>query len=217
MSGRPRVDRDPVGRPRTPSHTLGLSSAARDGIGAARAAFCLRPTAVHHARRRAGRGSSVERHRRRRQPQTLARELTGREPDHVVDVVTLGPSLLGWGDDGVKAAVATVAGSDLVVVASPTYKGSITGVLKCFLDQVAAGAWRGVTAVPLMLGGGPTHSLAPEYALVPVLTELGASVPSRGLYLLDSTWEDPASYQPWLDAWGDTVRAASSTRQAVTR
>ncbi|MHA3703271.1 NADPH-dependent FMN reductase [Jatrophihabitans sp. YIM 134969] len=136
----------------------------------------------------------------------LARLLTDREPDHVVDVVTLGPSLLGWGDDGVKAAVATVAASDLVVVASPTYKGSITGVLKCFLDQVAAGGWSGVTAVPLMLGGGPAHTLAPEYALVPVLTELGASVPTRGLYVLDSAWEDPATYQPWLDAWRPTLR-----------
>ena len=143
--------------------------------------------------------------------------MTGAPPDVVVDVVTLGPSLLGWGDDGVKAAVAAVAASDLVVVASPTYKGSITGVLKCFLDQVSAGAWQGVTAVPLMLGGGPTHSLAPEYALVPVLTELGASVPSRGLYLLDSTWEDLTSYRPWLDAWGDTVRAAASISTGVTR
>lgn len=145
----------------------------------------------------------------------LTRELTGADPDLVVDVVTLGPSLLGWGDDGVKAAVAAVAASDLVIVASPTYKGSITGVLKCFLDQVSAGAWKGVTAVPLMLGGGPVHSLAPEYALVPVLTELGASVPTRGLYLLDSVWEDPAAYRPWLDAWADTVRTSASITKGV--
>lgn len=139
---------------------------------------------------------------------TLVRLLTDHEPDHVVDVVTLGPSLLGWGDDVVKAAVATVAASDLVVVASPTYKGSITGVLKCFLDQVAAGAWSGVTAVPLMLGGGPAHTLAPEYALVPVLTELGASVPTRGLYVLESSWDDPAAYAPWTATWRPSLTAA---------
>lgn len=147
---------------------------------------------------------------------SLATTLAGMPPDLVIDVVTLGPSLLGWGDDGVKAAVAAVAASDLVVVASPTYKGSITGVLKCFLDQVGAGAWQGVTAVPFMLGGGPTHTLAPEYALVPVLTELGASVPSRGLYLLDSVWEDPEAYRPWLDAWGDTVRTSAGLPTGVT-
>ena len=43
----------------------------------------------------------------------LATELTGSAPDHVVDVVTLGPGLLGWGDGAVKAAVDTVAASDL--------------------------------------------------------------------------------------------------------
>lgn len=139
----------------------------------------------------------------------LARLLTGAEPDHVVDVVTLGPSLLGWGDEGVQAAVATVAASDLVVVASPTYKGSITGVLKCFLDQVPTGGLMGVTAVALMLGAGPGHGLAPEYALRPVLAELGARVPARGLYVLDSVWEDPDSYRPWLDAWQTSLHPAS--------
>lgn len=138
---------------------------------------------------------------------TLARLLTGAEPDLVVDVVTLGPSLLGWGDEGVKAAVAAVADSDLAIVASPTYKGGITGVLKCFLDQVAGGGWTGVTAVPLMLGGGPGHALAPEYALRPILAELGASVPARGLYLLESAWEDPAAYQPWIDSWRPSLDA----------
>jgi FMN reductase len=139
----------------------------------------------------------------------LARLLTGDEPDHVVDIVTLGPSLLGWGDDGVRAAVATVAASDLVVVASPTYKGSITGVLKCFLDQVPTGGLAGVTAVPLMLGAGPGHGLAPEYALRPVLAELGARVPARGLYVLDSAWEDRESYRPWLEVWRSSLPTAS--------
>ena len=35
----------------------------------------------------------------------LARALTGTDPDHVVDVIELGPGLLGWGDAAVQAAV----------------------------------------------------------------------------------------------------------------
>ena len=38
-----------------------------------------------------------------------------------------------------------------------------------------------------MLGAGPTHALAPELSLRPVLFEIGASVPTRSLYLLDSS------------------------------
>jgi len=51
-----------------------------------------------------------------------------------------------------------------------------------------------VREVPLMLGGDMRHSLAPEAFLKPVLAELGASSPTRGLFLLDSDadqrWEE---------------------------
>ena len=48
-----------------------------------------------------------------------------------------------------------------------------------------------------MLGGGPAHTLAPEFTLRPVLTELGF-VTLRGLYVLDRDHEDPAAYADWL-------------------
>jgi FMN reductase len=125
-------------------------------------------------------------------------ELTGSPPDLAIDVVTLGPSLLGWGDDTVKAAVASVQALDLVVVASPTYKATYTGVLKVFLDQFAGGSLDGVVAVPLMLGGGPGHALAPEILLKPVLAELGASTPTRALYLLECDWQTSPALAEWL-------------------
>ena len=49
-----------------------------------------------------------------------------------------------------------------------------------------------------MLGAGPGHSMAPEVFLKPVLAELGAVLPTRALYLLDSSYDDPAAYEPWL-------------------
>jgi FMN reductase len=50
-----------------------------------------------------------------------------------------------------------------------------------------------------MLGAGLRHALAPELLLKPVLVELGATCPTRGLYLLDSDYESPSELQPWLD------------------
>lgn len=129
----------------------------------------------------------------------LARELAG-EPDLVVDLATLGPALLDWSDAGIADLVARVGAADLVVVASPTYKSSYTGLLKLFLDRFAGGTGLTGLAVPLMLGGGPAHALAPERTLRPILTELGATVPGRGLYVVDSAHEDDASYRPWLDS-----------------
>ena len=51
-----------------------------------------------------------------------------------------------------------------------------------------------------MLGGAFVHALAAEVFLKPVLVELGASCPARGLFLLDSDYESPAGLEEWLVA-----------------
>lgn len=129
----------------------------------------------------------------------LARELAG-EPDLVVDLAEVGPALLDWSDPTVASLVEQVGAADLVVVASPTYKGTYTGLLKVFLDRFAGGTGLSGLAVPLMLGAGPAHALAPELTLRPVLTELGGTVPGRGLYVVDTRHDDPAAYGAWLAA-----------------
>ena len=142
----------------------------------------------------------------------LAAELTGHAPDEVVDVVTLGPGLLGWGDTAVKEAVETVASSDLVVFASPTFKATYTGILKLFLDQFATGdGLRDVTAVPLMLGAGPAHAMAPDLLLKPVLVELGATCPAAGLYLIDSTYTTDTRIAEYAERWAPVLRSTVRT------
>ncbi|NIZ91705.1 NADPH-dependent FMN reductase [Kineococcus rubinsiae] len=137
--------------------------------------------------------------------------LTGAGPDLVVDVTTLGPGLLGWGDETVRAAVADVAGADLVVVASPTYKATYTGLLKLFLDQFAGGeGLRDVTVVPLMLGAGPAHALAADLLLKPVLVELGATCPAPGLYLIDSEGADSPALAAYAERWKPALTATAS-------
>lgn len=127
----------------------------------------------------------------------LHRELVDREPDLVVDVATLGAGLVDWSDASIDELVAEVGRADLVVFACPTYKATYTGLLKLFLDRFAAGQLSGV-AVPLMLGGGPAHALAPEHGLVPLLSHLGGVVPGSALYVLDKQHDDPAAYADWL-------------------
>jgi len=130
----------------------------------------------------------------------VARELTGAEPDTAIDLADFGPALLDWSDPGVAEAVADLAAAELLVVASPTFKGTYTGLLKLFLDRVGGGALVGVTAVPVMLGAHWRHGLAPEAFLKPVLAELGAACPTGALYLLDSAWDAPDALDHWLPA-----------------
>ncbi|MGO8886107.1 MAG: NADPH-dependent FMN reductase [Streptosporangiaceae bacterium] len=134
--------------------------------------------------------------------QLVAEKIAGRPADLSVDLVDFGAALLDWQDQQVAQTIKDVAASDLLVVASPTYKATYTGLLKLFLDRIAGGGLAGVTAVPLMLGGDWRHSLAADMLLKPVLVELGATCPTRGLFLTDSDY----AQSPVLDAWLEASR-----------
>ncbi|MEV0685291.1 NAD(P)H-dependent oxidoreductase [Nocardia sp. NPDC050378] len=138
----------------------------------------------------------------------LTEKLTGAAPDHVVDLIDLGPGLLGWGDENVAAAVRTVRSSSLVVFGSPTFKATYTGLLKLFLDQFPGGTGlAGVVTVPFMLGGAPEHALAPDLTLKPVLAELGGTCALPGLYLLDAGYADDPALTTYAGRWRPVVEA----------
>jgi FMN reductase len=96
--------------------------------------------------------------------------------------------------------VAALRGATLAVIASPTYKASYTGLLKSLLDRVPHDGLAGVIAIPLMVAGDRVHALAVEVHLRPVLVELGAITPTRGLFFEESGLEAPGSVlDPWLE------------------
>lgn len=131
----------------------------------------------------------------------------------VVELSELSSSLFVWGAPAVAAAKQQVLGSHLVIVASPVYKASYTGLLKAFLDQFGRDELGALATVPLMVGAGPAHSLAVESQLRPVLVEIGASCPTRGLYILESEVGDvEGSIDEWMNVWGDVLRAVVSCR-----
>jgi FMN reductase len=129
----------------------------------------------------------------------VAEKLADQPPELSIDLTDLGGALLDWSDSTVPDLVAALQASDLVVVASPTYKATYTGLLKLFLDRIGGGALAGVTAVPLMLGGHWRHALAADLLLKPVLVELGATCPTRGLFLLESEYEGGEALDEWLE------------------
>ncbi|WP_415171732.1 NADPH-dependent FMN reductase [Nocardioides sp.] len=77
--------------------------------------------------------------RTRAAAELIAERLTGTPPTAVVDVVDLGAGLLGWGDAAVAEAKKTVLEAEALIVASPTFKATYTGLLKLFLDQFGQG------------------------------------------------------------------------------
>lgn len=83
--------------------------------------------------------------------------------------------LRGAADEPIFAAMAAeIAAAHGVIIATPVYKASFSGLLKCFLDVLPQFAFAGKAILPVGTGGSIAHVLALDYALRPVLQSMGA-------------------------------------------
>src|SRR5687768_2988829 len=89
--------------------------------------------------------------------------LTGASLDLTLDPCDHADSLFRFPDDKLGQLSADAASADIVIVASPTYKASYTGLLKAFLDRYPGRGLAGVNAIPLMTAGDPAHGLSVEF------------------------------------------------------
>jgi FMN reductase len=127
----------------------------------------------------------------------------GDDPDRlVVDLADVATELFDPESKKVQQLLDEVVASDLLIVASPTFKATYTGLLKCFFDRYGTDALHGSVGVAVMTGAGPIHALAPEVHLRPLLVELGVSTPTRGLYVTESQFDDLDTV---IGAWADTA------------
>lgn len=106
-----------------------------------------------------------------------------------LDVRDLPPAALLAADTShpaIAAALTHLAEADAVVVATPVYKASFSGLLKTLLDLLPQRALDGKTVLPLAIGGSLAHVLMLDYSLRPVLLALGAEDILRGLFVQDA-------------------------------
>ncbi|MEU4930198.1 NADPH-dependent FMN reductase [Streptomyces yokosukanensis] len=85
----------------------------------------------------------------------------------------------------VVEAAELFARADGVLIGTPIYKASYSGVLKALLDLLPQYALTGKTVLPLATGGSTAHVLAIDYALRPVLNSMGAAHVVQGWFTLD--------------------------------
>ncbi|MCP1311590.1 NADPH-dependent FMN reductase [Paenibacillus tyrfis] len=79
-----------------------------------------------------------------------------------------------------------IQNSDAVVVATPVYKASYSGVLKTFLDLIPESGLEHKVTLPVAVGGTIAHLLAIENSLKPVLSVLGARYQMQGIFICDT-------------------------------
>jgi FMN reductase len=91
-----------------------------------------------------------------------------------------------FGSPAIVEANRIVAEADAVVVASPIYKATYTGVLKTFLDLIPQKGLDGKVVLPIAIGGTIAHLLAIDHQFKPVLSALGAHHILPGAFVLDT-------------------------------
>ena len=80
----------------------------------------------------------------------------------VVDLVSLSAAgLLGVGsDEEVSALLVDIAAADVLVLATPVYRATYSGIAKVVFDQLPQDALRGTAVVLAATAAGPGHFLA---------------------------------------------------------
>jgi len=100
--------------------------------------------------------------------------------------------------------------ADVIVIGSPVYKGSYTGLLKHFLDLLEPKALTGKVAVLTATGGSDHHSLVLEHQLRPLLSFFGVHTIPTTVYVKDSDFIKEANGEyrlnnPDLDGRIDSI------------
>jgi len=136
----------------------------------------------------------------------------------LVDLATLpAEALLGREQNAqLDAATAAVSSAHLVVVATPVYRASYSGLLKVFMDLLDERALVDKVAVPIASGGGPSHLLAIDHGLRPLLSSLGATVISGGVYAAPSAFVRDAPSADLLERIDHSLTEAVSLAVATS-
>jgi FMN reductase len=145
----------------------------------------------------------------------IAGHVARRIADHLSDTATIVEldlaGVAGTGEEGRTL----LRGADIAIIASPTYKGTYSGLLKQFLDALPNDALAGIVTVPLMVAGDRGHALAVEVHLRPLLAELGAITPPRGLFFEERSLTEPdVVLDPWLERAGPVLTALAAVARA---
>lgn len=125
--------------------------------------------------------------------------------DLAVDIANSTTS--GFGIGGVGPALDAVYRADALIVATPVFNGSYSGLFKSFFDLVDVERMAGKPVLIGATGGSPRHSLVLDHALRPLFSYLRAVVAPTGVY---------AASQDWAGAGGDTAMLADRIRRAAT-
>ena len=111
------------------------------------------------------------------------------------DLTDLAPSLgqarvLGDLDASARAVVDGLLSADALIVGSPVYKGSYTGLFKHLFDLIPPADLAGKPVLLAATGGGDRHALVIEHQLRPLFGFFEAATLPTGVYAAERDFTD---------------------------
>lgn len=148
--------------------------------------------------------------------EAAARELDGPVTTTVVEVrehahAIADALLTGFPSEELDAALVAVQDADAVIMVSPTFQGTFSGLFKSFVDLLAEGTMRHKPVLLGATGGTERHSLVVDHALRPLFAYLGSSIVPTGVYAATG------DFGTHTEALERRVRRAASELGALAR
>ncbi|MBB3804501.1 FMN reductase [Xanthomonas arboricola] len=114
---------------------------------------------------------------------------------HLVELGALAPHFAGalWRSqlhDTVEQELAAVERADVLVVATPVYRGSFTGLFKHFFDFIHQDALVDTPVLLAATGGSERHALVIDHQLRPLFSFFQARTLPLGVYATDRDFLD---------------------------
>lgn len=97
-----------------------------------------------------------------------------------------------------RSALEQIIGADALVVASPVYKGSYTGLFKHLFDLIPPADLAGKPVLLAATGGGDRHALVIEHQLRPLFGFFEAATLPTGIYASGRDFQDGEPTAPAL-------------------
>ncbi|MDJ1115004.1 FMN reductase [Microbacterium dauci] len=123
--------------------------------------------------------------------------------------------LTGFAPPALETMLSAVVSADALIVVTPIFSTSYSGLFKSFIDVIDPDALHGM---PVLIGanaGTARHSLAIDYAIRPLFTYLRAEPVPTGVFAASSDWGARADDVKPLSARID--RAARELADAIDR
>ncbi|ENO86091.1 FMN reductase [Thauera linaloolentis] len=123
----------------------------------------------------------------------------------LIELGSIGPRLAGalypsQLPDDVRADIAAIESADFLVVASPVYRASFTGLFKHLFDFVDQNALIDVPVLLAATGGSDRHALVIEHQLRPLFSFFQAHTLPIGVYGSEAEIRDYEVSSPALQA-----------------